>query len=105
MNCEFCKKTFANNSSLNVHQTSAKYCLKIQGKIKIETNTKVFECSFCNKVFNFKHHLNQHIPCCKNISIEKDKENKLSIIIYNIKKLLKLYHFFIFAWVNLGKFK
>jgi len=77
MECEFCKKKLSNKSTLSIHQTTTKYCLKIQGKIKIEASTKVFECSFCNKVFNFKHHLNQHIPCCKNISIEKNKENKL----------------------------
>jgi hypothetical protein len=74
MNCEFCKKTFANNSSLNVHQTSAKYCLKIQGKMKEENKTTNFECSFCKKMFKLKHHLTQHILSCKNKN--KDTEIK-----------------------------
>lgn len=33
MNCEFCKNNFKSVSSLNKHQKTAKYCLKIQHKI------------------------------------------------------------------------
>ena len=76
MNCGFCKKTFANNSSLNVHQTSAKYCLKIQGKIK-ENKTTNFECSFCKKIFKLKHHLTQHLLSCKNTEIKKNNKEQI----------------------------
>ena len=79
MNCDFCKKTFANNSSLNVHQTSAKYCLKIQGKIKEENKTSNFECSFCKKIFKLKHHLTQHLLSCKNKHTEIKKNSKEQI--------------------------
>ena len=40
LNCNFCHKEFKNNSSLNKHKLTAKYCLKIQDVIgdKIEND-------------------------------------------------------------------
>ena len=34
MECNFCKKVLSNVTTLKTHQTSAKYCLEIQGKIE-----------------------------------------------------------------------
>ena len=85
MNCDFCEKTFANKSSLTVHQTSAKYCLKIQGKIKEDQKKKEikeFNCSFCDKIFKLKHHLAKHLITCKNknIMLKKNEEEELKLL-------------------------
>mgnify|MGYP001105550590 FL=1 len=64
MECQYCKRSFSNKSSLNNHQTNAKYCLKIQGKIsnKMVINLK---CSMCNKEFKRKDNLDRHYKECK----------------------------------------
>ena len=53
MECEFCKKIFANMSSLNYHKKYTKYCLKIQGKEnKIILHEEKQNCEICNKEFS-----------------------------------------------------
>ena len=77
MECNFCSKTFKTISSLKNHKVSAKYCLKIQGKIDvIETP---FECNYCNKILSSKQMLQLHLISCnaREIFIEKDKEMTL----------------------------
>jgi hypothetical protein len=45
-----------------VHQRSAKYCLKIQGRL--DTSAK-FSCTYCNKEFSLQSCLTRHIKTCK----------------------------------------
>ena len=67
MQCEFCNKEFSSKGNLVVHQSSAKYCLVLQGK----TNSN-FKCEHCAKTFNYSHNLNEHLNSCKD---KKKKEN------------------------------
>jgi hypothetical protein len=73
MDCDYCKKIFSNKSSLKTHQTSAKYCLKIQGK---DTSKGKHVCDICGKDFNVKFHLQNHIFVCQknNLVLTKYKE-------------------------------
>ena len=73
MECNFCNKIFCSKSSLNVHQKTTKYCLKLQGKKDKENE---FECEFCNKKFTVNQNLTSHYFICK----EKEK------LIKHIKK-------------------
>ena len=83
MNCEFCKKEYANQSSLKLHQKTAKFCLEIQQRLnniksenkenKDEKEENKFICEFCDKSFNLKSHLKTHIVNCK---VKKDKIDK-----------------------------
>ena len=59
MECHFCNKILNSQSSLNVHQKSTKYCLKIQGKL--ETGTFVCE---CGDSFTLKSSLHKHTLVC-----------------------------------------
>jgi len=61
MECDFCNKIFSCKSSLILHQKTAKYCLKLQGKI----NEEQFECEHCNKKFTVKQNLISHYGICK----------------------------------------
>jgi len=74
MECNFCNKMFSSRSSLNAHQKTTKYCLKLQGKI--EKNN--FKCEFCNKSFTTKQYLSIHGELCnkeiRQIIKEKEKE-------------------------------
>jgi hypothetical protein len=88
MECNFCKKIFSTSSSLNNHKTTAKYCLKIQGK----DNNDKFKCLSCNKIFTTKSALQLHKNVCKNILTEKDKDiiiTNQEIIIQNYKEQLE----------------
>jgi len=98
--CKFCNKKLSSKSSLNNHQKTAKYCLKIQGK-ELKGN---FKCNYCNSCFTRKHLLEYHIKSCKiseyqvkiseekDIIIEKQKENikKLEKELEICKKELKI---------------
>ena len=68
MDCQYCKKTFSSKSSLNNHQKTAKYCLKLQ-----DSNMEIvnFKCEYCDKYFTIKQHLSNHLLACKE---KKDKE-------------------------------
>ena len=57
MECEFCKKTFSGKNNLYIHQTKAKYCLKIQEK----TPDIIHKCSYCSKTFTRKDVYHKHL--------------------------------------------
>jgi len=82
MNCEFCKNTFQNISSLNNHQKTAKYCLDIQGK---ESNN-IFECEACNVTFTLKSTLEKHLTRCV-YNREKINELKIQILLLQAENL------------------
>jgi GT2 family glycosyltransferase len=52
--CDFCKKTYTTVSSLNLHQKTAKFCIKIQKEKNIQHHQSVFNCDFCKKEFSIK---------------------------------------------------
>ena len=56
MECQFCKSVFSTKTSLNNHQKTAKYCLKLRD-IKPETS---YKCDGCGKTFSRSYHLQRH---------------------------------------------
>ena len=60
--CKYCKNSVS-KSGLKRHQTTTKYCLKIQG---IVTNN-IYKCSFksCGAEFSRPDHLEAHKKNCK----------------------------------------
>ena len=56
MEWQYCKKTLKNKSSLNYHQKTAKYCLKIQCK-----ESTIYTCKDCDKNLSTKQHYTIHI--------------------------------------------
>ena len=74
MECNFCGKTFKSISSLKNHKLTAKYCLKIQGKIDVTEIS--FECEYCNKILSTKQMLQLHLISCnaREIFIKKDEQ-------------------------------
>lgn len=76
--CKFCLKNFSTQANLNQHQRTAKYCLKIQGKLVKNT------CSNCNKVYN-ERYLNDHLLVCPNRDAEYLDELRDKSIIIDIK--------------------
>jgi predicted RNase H-like nuclease (RuvC/YqgF family) len=74
MDCNYCKKILSTKSSLKLHQTTAKFCLKLQGVKNIK---ELFCCELCGKDFQRKLHLNKHKNICESVKKEnKEKENK-----------------------------
>lgn len=78
--CQFCEKTYSSKSSLNKHQKTAKYCIKIQNELKDpdspEIELNLFHCKYCNKNLTSKIRLQTHQESCiakyKHIISEKD---------------------------------
>ena len=64
MECSYCKKTYASNSSLFHHQRTAKSCMKIQEQQGIETKHN-FKCSYCSKQLTSRYNLDNHLSLCK----------------------------------------
>ncbi len=82
MICQYCKKEFKSTSSLNLHIKTAKYCLKIQNKLCLNTNVDTnvdtnekYKCYVCNKILSTKQWLLSHLEVCTNL--------------YNINLILK----------------
>ena len=72
--CEFCNKILRSISSLNQHQKTTKYCLKIQNKVNDN-----FICLYCENIFTTKQALSKHLDICKE---KKDdtKEEKIKTL-------------------------
>jgi len=76
--CEYCKKTFANKSSLMNHIKKTKKCINNR-----ESNESIkinYACEYCNKIFTSKQRLNLHITKCDSQQVileKKELENKL----------------------------
>ena len=82
MECNFCNKIFASKSSLNVHQKTTKYCLKLQGK----NEEKNFECEYCNKIFTVKINLISHYGICKEKELKDKCKKREEILIKELNK-------------------
>ena len=85
MDCQYCKKTFSSKSSLNNHQKTAKYCIKLQNN----TNEILcFNCDFCEKIFTKKQVLFNHLQSCKNKDFKdkiKEKEAQFQSLLKDIE--------------------
>ena len=79
MECQYCKNVFSNKTSLNNHQRTAKYCLKLRGS----TLSEKYICNGCSKSFNRKYEYNRHLSICK----ADDKIEKYNLQIKDIEKI------------------
>ncbi len=74
MECQFCKNVFVTKTSLNNHQKTAKYCLKLRN-VKLEIN---YKCDGCGKTFSRSYHLQRHQKQCKSNERLYELESKLA---------------------------
>jgi len=73
MECKYCKNTFKTKSSLNTHQKTAKYCLKLRN-IKVSE----YKCSSCHKYFSTLTNLNRHQKDCRISNVISDNIEKIN---------------------------
>ena len=91
--CIFCKSEFCDKATLNKHQKTSKYCIKIQlendpNKI-IDTDSN--ECTFCKKQLTTRYSLNTHLTTCKTKKKQEEKKNEILIIQkHNDKAMLEI---------------
>lgn len=69
--CEFCKHEFTNKSTLTLHQKTAKYCLKLQGR-----ENDSYKCQFCETILTSNQRLLSHEACCKS---RQENENEVKL--------------------------
>lgn len=91
--CKFCNNYFSTKTNLNSHQSRAKYCLKLQGKSKLE-DASIF-CKSCGKVSTSKWNHQSHLSTCKKsdmvslLSQENDKLKKENMELTMVNKLME----------------
>lgn len=73
MECSYCNKKFSSKSSLNSHQRTTKYCLKLRDDSKLNYFKK---CEYCDKSFTTKQNLLIHYIECKNKAIQEAVEKE-----------------------------
>jgi hypothetical protein len=64
MDCGYCTKRFANRTSLNTHQKTAKYCLEIQGVDSLSSSNYI--CVICDQGFSREDTCHKHMVRCGN---------------------------------------
>ena len=84
LTCQFCRKEFKTKYLLNIHQTQAKYCLKIQeSQNSQEIISLLIICKFCGKNSSASNSVKHDSTCKKKNQFllnQKDEENiKLKI--------------------------
>ena len=89
MECNFCKNTFKNTSSLTHHKKTALYCLKLRNDDD-KKNIKIFKCDDCYKTFSTKNRLFTHQKICKKMS-DKDHIKELNEQVKSLQKENELY--------------
>jgi hypothetical protein len=88
--CTFCKRSLFDKATLNKHQRTSKYCVKIQ----LETDptkaieNEIYECEFCNRHLSAKCALKKHLLICK-AKKKKDDEIDIKTEVLNLKKELQ----------------
>ena len=85
LTCQFCSKEFKTKYLLRIHQTQAKYCLKIQeSQNSQEIISLLITCKFCDKKFSVSSFAKHDLTCKKKnhflieeitrLKVEKDLE-------------------------------
>ena len=81
LDCHFCGKQFKTKYLLHIHQTQAKYCLKIQeSQNSQEIISLLITCKFCDKKFSVSSYAKHNLTCKKKIKffheeiMRKDQE-------------------------------
>ena len=81
--CSYCSHDFSTKTSLNSHQKTAKYCLKIQETEGVEIKF-LFKCKFCSKILSQQIDLDRHQVKCSSKK-ETDNNNKYELIINELQ--------------------
>ena len=84
--CSYCTHEFSTKTSLNSHQKTAKYCLKIQASEGVEIQF-LFKCDFCSKILSQQIDLDRHQLKCFNKK-EAANNNKYELTINELEKKL-----------------
>lgn len=83
--CNYCKQEYKSQSSLNHHQKTAKFCLKLQKTINTINQTTTnngYKCEYCDKDFNVKYNFTVHVANCKKRKDSEDSKLKNSLSMY-----------------------
>jgi len=84
LQCSYCNHEFSTKTTLNSHQKTAKYCLKIQATEGVDIKF-LFKCEFCCKILSQQIDLDRHQLKC---SSKKETliNNKYELIINELQK-------------------
>jgi hypothetical protein len=85
MECIYCKNKFTTKTSLNTHQKTAKYCLKLRGDVLSTKHT----CNGCSKTFCRKYEYERHMNICKSDPVVETYKLK----IHDLEKINEQYKF------------
>jgi len=78
LTCQFCRKSFKTKYLLNIHQTQAKYCLKIQeSQNSQEIISLLIVCKFCGKNSSASNSVKHDLTCKKKFQFLTDEISRL----------------------------
>ena len=90
LTCQFCSKKFKTKYLLRIHQTQAKYCLKIQeSQNSQEIIADLVICKFCSKNFSSSHFNRHDLTCKKKLEFLLNKKDQ-EIAILKIEKEIEI---------------
>jgi hypothetical protein len=91
LTCQFCSKEFKTKYLLNIHQTQAKYCLKIQeSQNSQEIISLLIKCKFCGKNSSASNSVKHDLLCKKKIQFLTDEISRLKTEKYEEISRLKI---------------
>lgn len=89
MECPHCRRSFSTEKTLNCHQKTAKYCLKLQNGHPVSC---LYSCE-CKYETNKKEHFNRHKKSCKKTITEeqrmKDELKRMTFELEDAKEKIK----------------
>jgi predicted transposase YbfD/YdcC len=78
--CQYCDSEFNTKAHLERHQTTVKYCLKLQEKTVLNDNERRYVCSDgCGKSITSKQNYIKHVESCKVLCQKKCKDYEISL--------------------------
>ena len=83
--CIYCKKDYSTKGSLENHQKTTKFCLKLQNNI---AEIELFKCSYCKENFTQKANLDRHYERCKIRlnKLQEENDHKKEELISTLKE-------------------
>ena len=87
--CDYCEKEYSSKGTLETHQKTAKFCLRLRNN---KEEIKILKCNYCEDNFTLKCNLERHYETCKSRQrkIKEENEQKKEELIIKLQSELHI---------------